>query len=181
MQIDDIINAVRQGETSRFAEVVRIYQTAVWRVAAAMLGSVHETEEIVQQTFVQAFLRLDQFRSGEDFGVWVKQIARNQVRQQFRSDSRHAKRLHAFRDLVLADLDDPKAAIAEQPFLDALAECRESLSEKQSRLLDLRYREGLSFAEIASRMESSADAVRRMASRIRMMLRMCTETRVAEG
>ena len=61
----------------------------------------------------------------------------------------------------------------EADFLDALAACRESLSERQDRILDMRYRESLSFSEIASRMEGTADAVRLMASRSRLALRVC--------
>ncbi len=179
LDIDDLIIRVRQGETDLYEEIVRRHQRDVWRTAAAMLGSVAETEEILQQTFVQAFIKLDQFETGGDFGVWVKQIARNIVRKRFRSDSRESRRLLLYRERLLAELDDPRCLDREEEFLAALAACRESLSERQEQILDLRYRKSLSFAEIAEQLKSSVDAVKRMASRSRLALRECVERKLA--
>ncbi|MEK6238288.1 MAG: hypothetical protein N2C14_26530, partial [Planctomycetales bacterium] len=83
------------------------------------------------------------------------------------------------RERLLADFDDPRCLDREEEYLAALAACRESLSERQSRILELRYRKSLAFAEIADRLQSSVDAVKRMASRSRLALRECIERKLA--
>ncbi len=181
MNVDQVITRVCEGETEQFANLVREFQPQVWKTAAAMVGSAHTTEDIVQQTFVQAFLKLDQYRLGEDFEVWIKQIARNIVRQRLRGQSREANRLLAYRDRLLAEMDDPRGADHQAEYEEALAACRETLPERQQQILDLRYRESLTFAQIALRVEGTTDAVRRMAARVRTTLRECIEHNLANS
>ncbi len=179
MTTDEIIIGIRAGKTELYADLVGRFQDDVWRLGAAMLGDVNETEDIVQQAFVQAFLKLDQFQRNDDFGAWVKQIARNVVRQRLRADSRESRRLFVYRDRLAARLDDPRASDHEDEYLEALEACRKTLPERQDRILGLYYRDNLSFSEIADKLQSSVDAVTRTASRSRLALRDCIQRRMA--
>src|SRR5689334_15538177 len=85
---DATIQRVLAGEIDAFAEIIRAHQQVVWSVIAAMLVDVAETEELVQRTFVKAYQHLNQFRFGQPFQAWIKQIARNEVRQQLRARRR---------------------------------------------------------------------------------------------
>lgn len=181
LNVEPIISRVCGGETELFADLVREFQPQVWKTAAAMLGCMHSTEDVVQQTFVQAFLKLDQYRSGEDFGVWLKQIARNIVRQRLRGQSRESKRILVYKDRLLAQMDDPRRADRQADYEAALSSCKETLSERQKTILDLRYRESLTFSDIADRVEGSVEAIRRMAARSRTTLRQCVEQKMANS
>src|SRR5262245_46979243 len=63
---DDVVGRVLGGETEAFAEIVRRHQRDVWKVAAAMLGDRVGTENLVQQTFINAYERLEQYERGRD-------------------------------------------------------------------------------------------------------------------
>lgn len=180
MQIDTLIARVRAGQCEEFAEIIRRYQADVWRAAAAMLASAEETEEVVQQVFVRVFFRLEQYRAGEDFGVWIRSIARNCVRDRLRAASRESRRLLAYRERLLAEEDDAAAMVEEKRRYDALQKCLQKLPERQREILHLHYHQDLKFAEVAERLGGSAEAVRRMASRVRMALRECIQRRLAE-
>ena len=75
-----LIGRVLAGDTETFAALVRRHEGEVWKVAAAMLGDRAATANLVQQTFVNAYERLEQYRPGHDFTRWLKGIARNLVR-----------------------------------------------------------------------------------------------------
>ncbi|MHC4505763.1 MAG: RNA polymerase sigma factor [Planctomycetota bacterium] len=82
------IDAVLGGRIEAYAEVVRAYQSDVWRVAAYALRDVSTTEDLVQQVFVYAYMSLESYDADRDFGVRLRSIARNLVRNEIRRSAR---------------------------------------------------------------------------------------------
>ncbi len=180
--VDLLVRRVRSGEVEVYAEIVRRFERPVWRVAAAMLQDFEQSREIMQQVFVEAYLHLDQYQLGRDFESWIKTIARNQVRQELRRLSRESNRLDVYRESLLQRLqNDEMAQQHEEAYLDALARCREKLPRRSAEALHLRYGEGQSFGDIASRLKTTKTAVEKLLSRIRLTLRECIESHLAEA
>lgn len=57
--VDRILGRVRSGDTDAYEQLVRRCQSEVWRVVAGVLHDIRETEDLVQQTFVNAYFHLD--------------------------------------------------------------------------------------------------------------------------
>src|SRR5688572_1855499 len=85
---DDLVRRVLAGETQTFVQIVRRYEREVWKIVALMLRDHTATENFVQQCFVNAYERLGQYEVGRDFGLWLKAIARNLVRNELRRHTR---------------------------------------------------------------------------------------------
>jgi RNA polymerase sigma-70 factor (ECF subfamily) len=176
---DAIVRRVRRGETEAFAEIVRRHQRDVWRVIAAMLQSIEESQELMQQAFIDAYMRLDQYEPGRDFGAWIKAIARNRVRQELRARSRARQHLARYQERVLERLENEMLASRhEESLREAVARCREQMPRHASEILDLRYVKRLSFREIAAAQNATAAGVEKMLSRIRLALRDCVQRRL---
>jgi RNA polymerase sigma-70 factor (ECF subfamily) len=179
---DLLVRRVRSGETECFAELIRRYERPVWRVVAAMLQDFEQSREVQQQVFVNAYLHLDQYQLGRDFGVWIKAIARNCVRQELRKLARESARLEAYRERLEAAWKDELAAERdERAYLEALAECRGQLPDRSAHVISWRYEQGKSFDEIAEMLESTRDAAEKLLSRVRSLLRECIERRLAQA
>lgn len=180
--MDLLIRRIRGGETECFAEVIRRFEQPVWQVVAAMLQDFDRSREMLQQVFVNAYLHLDQFQLGRDFELWIKEIARNCVRQELRKLARQSTRLEAYR--VQLEQEWSVAAMAteaETRYLEALASCREQLPERSSQAIVWRYEQGHSFDEIASRLSMTRAAAEKLLSRVRSLLRECVEARLAQA
>jgi RNA polymerase sigma-70 factor (ECF subfamily) len=181
-EADRIVGQVLGGQTEAYVEIVRLYQRDVWRVVAALLRDVHQTEELVQQVFVDAFAVLGRYEAGRDFGAWIKSIARNLVREELRRRDRETRRLQVYRDHLEARLrDDAGAEQHEQRLAEAHATCREQLEDTARQALDLHYGESRSHEEIASALGRSVEAVRQLLFRVRLALRDCIERRMADA
>jgi RNA polymerase sigma-70 factor (ECF subfamily) len=176
-EVDDsfIVKRVLKGDVDAYAELVRRHQPSVWKVASAMLHDLRATEETVQQTFVDAFERLETFQAGGDFGAWIKAIARNRVRMDARSRSREGRRLKAYQAYLEERLSGP----TEDPAEEALRRCREELPERGAEAIALRYDEALDVGTVASRLGRSIEATRQFLFRLRTLLRDCVERRLA--
>jgi len=177
-RIDDALARVRRGDTAAYGDVVRAYQHEIWRVAAFALRDRAGTEDLVQQTFVEAYARLDRFESGRDFGAWLRGIARNLVRQELRRRARDNRRLLGYSSHLDA-LGDADADVREDALRRALADCAAALPEAAQRALELRYRDALDFTAVAKAVGRTVAGARQLLQRARNDLRHCIQEKLA--
>lgn len=72
-----LIEACKTGnERSRF-ELYKLYSKAMFNVCYRMMNSREEAEDMLQEAFAQAFLKLETFRNESSFGAWLKRIVIN--------------------------------------------------------------------------------------------------------
>lgn len=171
----ELIDATRSGQRELYAEVVRRYQGEVWKVVAAMLSGFHRTEDLVQQVFIKAFVALDSFDTRREFGPWIRTLARNEVKMEFRRIEREGRRLDIYQQQLLVDMADESADELRAELERKLAGCIEKLGEPMADALRRRYVSGEEFAQIGDRLSRSGDAVRVMLNRARVLLRECME------
>ena len=177
-EIDSIVHRVRNGDTDAFAEIVAAYQGAVWKVVSYAMGDRLTSEDLAQQTFVNAFQRLDQFETGREMGAWLCGIARNLVRQELRRKSRHDRRFQPFAE-YLDTVSEAQGAECEKELADALRQCREGMKGAARTALDLRCEQEKGFEEMATMLGRTVPAVRQLLQRARQALRECIEKKLA--
>jgi RNA polymerase sigma-70 factor, ECF subfamily len=179
--VDEVIRRVLGGETALFGTIVRTYSPDVLRIVILMLADRVLTENIVQQTFVNVYEHLHEFRQGEDFGRWVRAIARNLVRDELRRSSRERGRMARYRTYLLSKLSaSDQGDKREQLLADVLSSCRSKLGALAARALRLRYEEELPFSDVAAAIGRSPDATRQIVTRARMALRLCMQEQMDE-
>jgi len=183
--VKSAIDAVLGGRIEAYAEVVRAYQSDIWRVVAYALRDVSTTEDLVQQVFVSAYMGLERYDTDRDFGAWLRSIARNLVRNEIRRGVRERGALRTYRESLAARLGDDEATGREEARMEglrgALEKCREGLSPDAGHALDLRYARSLDFGRIAEALGRTVAATRQLLSRVRLALRRCIEERTARS
>jgi RNA polymerase sigma-70 factor (ECF subfamily) len=175
---DEIVQLVRSGDAESFALIVRRHSPAIWKVAAAILGDRTATENLVQQTFVNAYERLDQYQSGRDLELWLKGIARNLVREDLRKRSRENHHVTHYRAYVAALYEEDEDEHHLSELEAALGECRRHLGAAAARALALHYDDGLSVEQSATAIGRTTAATRQLLFRARLALRDCVERRL---
>jgi RNA polymerase sigma factor (sigma-70 family) len=170
----ELLRASRAGNAQAFGVLVGRYQSLVCAITYSATGSVERSEELAQETFLQAWRCLGQLQDLGKFRAWLCSIARSIVQNWFR-DRR--------RDVVgdAAPLDDAAetASKASGPVEAAMhkeqqAVVRQALSQIPESLrepLVLFYREQKSVREVAAQLGLSENAARQRISRGRGMLR----------
>ena len=100
--LDDhsLVQACRAGQTEAFGTLVRRYQDRLYPTILRLIGSAEDAEDVLQDTFVRAFEKLEQFQGDSSFYTWIYRIAvnlalsgyrRRRVRSQVRPKfDRHA-------------------------------------------------------------------------------------------
>jgi len=117
-----------------------------------------------------------------DFQAWAKEIVRRQALHYLRESTRarrHSMAPELIDGLSMAFQEDAAPGSEGAPReRDLLALCLKILAPRSRRILALRYEKRQSFEEIGAALESSAQAVQRAISRIRLSLHDCIRTRL---
>lgn len=71
----DLIQAIQDGETSLFTDLVRRYERALYNFGLKMCGKADTAEDLVQDTFINVFRYLKDFRRETKFKNWLYRIA----------------------------------------------------------------------------------------------------------
>src|SRR5437762_10730573 len=79
-----LVKAAQAGDGRAFAEIVRRYQRAMYRLAYGFLRSPADADDVAQETFVRAYGALGRFRVGEPLYPWLARIASNTALSQLR-------------------------------------------------------------------------------------------------
>lgn len=84
MNIDWIVARCREGDTAVFKTLVDHYQARIYDLACAILRDETAAHDIVQDTFLKVFERLDTFQGQSAFETWLIAIATNCCRDYLR-------------------------------------------------------------------------------------------------
>jgi len=76
---EQIIERIRQGETSLFREIVERYHAKLLRFAERYVRSRDVAEDVVQEAFIKAYRNLWTFDTSLMFSSWIYRIVRNEA------------------------------------------------------------------------------------------------------
>src|SRR5581483_4784838 len=137
-ELASAIDEVARGNRDAFGPIVRAYGLPLRSYLAAHVHNRDDLDDLAQEVFLAAYRGLTSFRTGEDFGAWLRGIARNKVADYLRLTARRDRALSDFREqvarAVAADLDRAAAA-AGSGAVEALLDCVTRLPDKLRRVV----------------------------------------------
>ena len=144
----------------------------------ASITGFHDAEDVVQRIAQELARRFDEYDASRPFVGWALWIAKSRVIDFYRAQDRTRV---VFSDELLGQLADTIARQADgrSRRREALEACLDELPPRSRRLLDLRYVEERSAAEVARETGSTRGSVRVLLSRVRTALASCIERRLA--
>ena len=169
----ELVHESLAGNRDAFGQIVARYQSLVCSLAFSATGSLSQSEDLAQETFVTAWRQLCDLREPEKLRSWLCRIARNltydALRQQGREPSHRAEPLEEIVEShSLEPLPTEQTITNEEQAI--LWRSLEKIPEIYREPLVLFYREHQSIETVAQNLELSEDAVKQRLSRGRKML-----------
>src|SRR3954451_8048560 len=96
-----LVRASQSGDASAFESLVRQYQKMIHSLTFRMSGSWADAQDLAQETFIQAYRQLANFRGDSQFSSWLYRIAINQCINAGKRTQRQAKLSDALKARVL--------------------------------------------------------------------------------
>lgn len=170
------------SDTEWFIEQVRREQAALRAFVRSMGVRAEAVDDVAQEALILAFEKLGGFDHAQDFGPWVRGIARRLISNLVRKESRREELMNQAMTeaLLVQEPDGPCSALANEDHMGALQLCLEAMPERSRQLVHWRYFEDLSPVVIADRLGRTANDVRQTFFRLRRALLECIEQRLAD-
>jgi len=146
MDDDEIaIEKCRNGEREAFRHLVEKYQRQAVSHATAILGSREDALDAAQEAFIDAFKALKQFDSSRPFYPWFYVLLRNRC---FKLAARK-RETESIDETVIVAPNSP----AQSERILALENALRALDMEDREIVTLKYFDGLSYNELAERLQ----------------------------
>ena len=172
------------GDKAAFAALVTRHQPRVRRVLHALLRHRAEVEDLLQETFLQAYLNLDSLRQPERFPAWVCSIGINLARMGLRASAPVPLSWDELAGSGTAVPDSgpsPERVTERREASERLYRAIADLPPSEREALLLVYRDGYSHRETAERLGASPGAVKVRVHRGRRRLRVALQSEFGMG
>lgn len=100
---EDLIRGCRENDPRAQVQVYKLYYKSMFNTALRIVNDPAVAEDIMQETFLEAFRQIDTYREESSFGAWLKRITVNKSIDEFRKT----------RDIVSIDQMDTEVADAD--------------------------------------------------------------------
>jgi len=164
--------------TELLVRLLTKHQDQLFRYIYALVPHPEDARDVLQETAVALCRKFDEYDPDRPFLAWAYSFAYREVLKH--RDRDRSWRLPLTRELVerLAR-ERERHETALQARLEALEECLRQLTPEDRELIELRYRGGADTEELVRRSGASRRTLFRQLDRIRRLLSLCIDRRVA--
>ena len=168
-QVDiDLIKRVQAGDSAAFDLLVRKDQHRIAALIGRYIPDWSECQDVAQEAFLRAYRAIGNFRGDAQFYTWLHRIAVNTAKNHLVAHNRRpptddidvsdAEQFES--GLRLRDNDTPERELMRQQMEQTVMRAVGGLPEELRTAITLREVEGLSYEEIAERMDCPIGTVR---------------------
>lgn len=171
------------GDRDAFCQIVTRYQNLLCSIAYSSIGDIKQSEDVAQETFIEAWRKLDTLRDPAKLKSWLCGILRFKVsrfrRKEATEPANKADELLEQGDVANASEMDESAIQQQQEAL--LWTALDNMAPKYREPLVLFYREQQSVERVASELDLSPDNVKQRLSRGRKLLKQAMSSFVEDA
>lgn len=176
---DIIIQRILLGEKELFELLLRRYNQLLYRVIRGYLASDDDIMDTMQETYLKAFQKLEQYKGGAAFSTWLIRIGINEalgfLRKEKRKQSHFVSNSDQTNTLILQFADpnnmNPEKKTMEHESRYFVEQAIDQLPEKYKLIYILKEVEGLDHNAIADCLELSVSNVKVRLHRAKEMLK----------
>lgn len=155
------------------------WQNRLFGYLVTLLGDIHDARDVLQETNLVIWRRMDTFTPGTDFGAWARKCAYYQA-MAFLRDRKRGPSLLGEELLALIAEEQENQAIDENERKLALRDCLGLLSDEQRVLIRSRYDERVPVRQLAADHRKSESAMKMTLLRVRETLQVCIESKLGD-
>lgn len=169
--IDSLIRAAQKGDQDAFAQLVRLHDQSVLRLAMNLLRSPEDARDVYQEAFMRVYRNLQGFRFDCSFHTWLYRIVTNicldhlrkrKVRKEESTVVETADgpvdRVDSFEEE--APHADPERALWNRQLGRRIEEALQDLTPRERTVFELRHYQGLRLRNIGEMLGTSEEAAK---------------------
>ena len=144
----ELVTRTRAGDAEAFGALVARYYDACWRFAYHMLGERADADDVIQDSFLRAYLAIGRYDERDQFRGWLFRILTNQCRNAITARGRRTRRF-VQDEVAIESAAAPPVGLQLGVEDAALTRALALLDPSQREALLLKYAQGLEYAEMS--------------------------------
>lgn len=164
----ELVERVQRGDMAAFDLLVRKYQHRTAALIGRYVRDWSECQDVAQETFIRVYRAIGNFRGDAQFSTWLHRIAVNTAKNHLAARNRRPPSddidvgdAELFAGAAaLRDSDTPERELMRQEMELTVMRAVDALPEELRMAISLREVDGLSYEEIAQRMDCPIGTVR---------------------
>ena len=164
----ELVQRVQDGDSTAFDLLVRKYQHRIVALIGRYVADWSECQDVAQEAFLRAYRAIGSFRGDAQFYTWLHRIAVNTAKNHLVASNRRpptgdidvADAEQFDSGIRLRDNDTPERELMRQQMEQTVMRAVEALPEELRVAITLREVEGMSYEEIAEKMDCPIGTVR---------------------
>jgi len=158
-----LVQQTLSGDAAAFEELVERYQGRLFALARHYTRNAVDIEDMVQDTFLKAYRRLESFDNRSSFYTWIYRIATNTIldvlKRRGRSPIRAVEDPEVIGEVAPVDAPTPTAALEAAELSEVTRKVLDELPDIFKAVLVMREFDGLAYQEIADNLGISIGTV----------------------
>lgn len=142
----ELVEKCKANDRQAQMKLYRQYCDGMFCVAMRFVKNVDDAEDVLQESFIKAFQRIEQFKGEVTFGAWLKRIVVNRCIDFLKSKHQQTVEL---KESYLHMAEDHDWSVEEGISIAQVKEAIEELSQKYRYVVQLYLVEGYDHAEIS--------------------------------
>jgi RNA polymerase sigma-70 factor (ECF subfamily) len=163
---EEVVRRVLGGETGLFEVIVRRYNQRLFRASRAILRDDDAAEDVMQEAYLRAFAKLDQFAGEAKFSTWLTKIAVYEALGRLRRAKSQQELSEA-----MHNSENPERDAYGRELRSAIEKAVDELPPLYRSVFVLRELEEMSVAETAECLRITPESVKTRLHRARALLR----------
>jgi RNA polymerase sigma-70 factor (ECF subfamily) len=157
-----LVRRVAAGDREAFLVLTRAYQRKVFALAYSFFRNKEDALDLVQETFLRLYQKIESFQAGRNFEAWLLQIARHLCIDQYRRNSAQRRDMECSIPVEDLPIADPRAEVETRvsDVKDILSRCVDRLADRQRTIFIMRHYNQLKNEEIAGILDISLGTVK---------------------
>ena len=165
-----LIHRAQTGDEEAFAALMREHYAFVYGIIIRIVKNSHDAEEVVQDTFLNAYRGLTQLEEATKFRSWLGEIAQNCGRNWLRKQRDDTVSIDEVSENLLQAQDSPDERLTQLEQRELIRRIIETLPQKDREIAHAYYLEGASYDELTSTHGLSYNAIAFRLSRAKRQL-----------
>ena len=162
---EQLIQQIQHGKSEAYGQLFSRYYQQIYSVCFSILKNSHDAEEVANDTFVHAYLKINQLKNPAKFIGWLKRIAQNRSKRFLHDKAKKTIPLDLASAQTKAQIA-PDALLLKHELINAIMEAIEALPPKDRELIRAHI-DGLNHAEISEQLGISIEASKSRLYRVR--------------
>jgi len=183
----ELVKRALARDEAAVRDIIKANNRRLYRLARGILRNDGEAEDVVQETYVRAFTRLNDFRGESSLSTWLSRIAMNEALGRLRREKpgveisslpQGALEAQIIQFPLMSATDDPEKSMAQREIQHVVEGAIDELPEPFRIVFITRVLEGMNVEETAEILDLKPETVKTRLHRARAMLRENVEKKI---